>query len=171
MRRECRERFLRHRFQTKPLVSDRDMHHGTCVTHVMWCMSRSLTWGGRANVPGILSACATRNFMYLVRSALLIANALELRLFCINLLKCSWWCQVHWSSSQSITMVSQWCKIIVVIADRGSLKLSRWYEVAHGQTLVLLTNLVWLQFSNVQEITHCFAWDVISKQALISTAF
>ena len=33
MPRECRERFPRHRFQRKPLVSDPDMHHGKCVTH------------------------------------------------------------------------------------------------------------------------------------------
>ena len=26
-----------------PRVSDPDMHHGTCVTHVPWCMSGSLT--------------------------------------------------------------------------------------------------------------------------------
>ena len=47
MRRECRERFPRHQRQRKPLVSDPGMHHGTCVSHVPWCMSRSLTRGGR----------------------------------------------------------------------------------------------------------------------------
>ena len=46
MRRECRERFPRHRLQRKPLVSDPDMHHGTCVTHVPWCMSGSPTCDG-----------------------------------------------------------------------------------------------------------------------------
>ena len=66
-RRECRERFLRHWFQRKPLVSDPGMHHGTCVTHVPWCMSGSLTHGGGENVPGIPGACAHRNFAYLVR--------------------------------------------------------------------------------------------------------
>ena len=35
------------------------MHHGTCVTHVSWCMSWSLT--------GISGVCAIRNFTYLVR--------------------------------------------------------------------------------------------------------
>ena len=40
MRRESRERF-------PPLsrLSETDMHHGTCVTHVPWCMSGSLTSG------------------------------------------------------------------------------------------------------------------------------
>ena len=70
-RRECRERFPRHRLQRKPLVSDPGMHHGTCVTHVPWCMSGSLTRGGGENVPGIPGAwCATRNFTYLVRGSL-----------------------------------------------------------------------------------------------------
>ena len=49
MRRECRERFLRHRL------------------HVPWCMSGSLNRGGEENVPGIPGACATRNFTYLAR--------------------------------------------------------------------------------------------------------
>ena len=34
------------------------MHHGTCVTHVPWCMSGSLTCGDRNNVPGIPGTCA-----------------------------------------------------------------------------------------------------------------
>ena len=46
MRRECRERFPCHWLQWKPLVRDPDMHHDTCVTHVPWCMSESLTHGG-----------------------------------------------------------------------------------------------------------------------------
>ena len=47
MRRECRERFPRHRLLRKPLLSDPGMHHGTCMTQVSWCMSGSLTRGGR----------------------------------------------------------------------------------------------------------------------------
>ena len=50
--------FPRRRFQRKPLVSDPGMHHGTCVTHVPWCMSGSLTCGDEENVPGIPGACA-----------------------------------------------------------------------------------------------------------------
>ena len=38
MRRECRERFPRG-------LSDPDIHHGTCVTHVPWSMPGSLTSG------------------------------------------------------------------------------------------------------------------------------
>ena len=48
----------RRRFQQKPLVSNPGMHHGTCVTHVPWCMSGSLTCGDGENVPGIPGACA-----------------------------------------------------------------------------------------------------------------
>ena len=64
MRRVYRERFPRHQLQRKSLVSDPGIHRGTCVTHVLWCMSGSLTRGGGEVVPG---ACATRNFTYLLR--------------------------------------------------------------------------------------------------------
>ena len=37
--------FPHRRLQRKQLVSDPGMHHGTCVTHVLWCMSGSLTSG------------------------------------------------------------------------------------------------------------------------------
>ena len=74
MRRECRERFPCHRLEGKPLVSDPSMHHGTCVTHVPWCMSGSLTRGGGENVPGIPGACTTRDFTYLVRAPLTIVS-------------------------------------------------------------------------------------------------
>ena len=61
---------MRHRLQRTPLVNDHGMHHGTCVTHVPWCVSGSLTSGGGENVPGIPGACATRNFTYLARGPL-----------------------------------------------------------------------------------------------------
>ena len=50
--------FPRRRLQRKPLVSDPGMHHGTCVTHVPWCMSGSFNCGDGENVPGIPGACA-----------------------------------------------------------------------------------------------------------------
>ena len=59
--------FFRHRLQRNWLDSDPSMHHGTCVTHVPWCMSGSLAGGGGENVSGIPGACATHTFMYLVR--------------------------------------------------------------------------------------------------------
>ena len=67
MHRECREHFPHHRLQRKPQVSDPGMHQGTCVTHVRWCMSGSLTRSCGENAPGIPGARATRNFVYLVR--------------------------------------------------------------------------------------------------------
>ena len=44
--------------QRKPQVTNPGMHHGTCVTHVPWCMSGSPTCGGGENVPGIPGTCA-----------------------------------------------------------------------------------------------------------------
>ena len=77
MRRECREGFPHHRLQRKPLVSDPVMHHGTCVTHVPWCMSGSQTRGDGENVPGIPGACATRNFTHLVRGPYIFTEHLS----------------------------------------------------------------------------------------------
>ena len=54
----------------EPLVSDPGMHHGTCVTHLQWCVPESLTRGRGENVPDIPGACATGNFAYLVRGPL-----------------------------------------------------------------------------------------------------
>ena len=71
MRRECRERFPRHRLQRKQYLG---MHHGTCVTHVPWCMSGLLTRGGGENVHGIPGACATRNFTYVARGPCLLMS-------------------------------------------------------------------------------------------------
>ena len=58
-------------FSPPPRVSDSDMHHGTCMTHVSWCMLGSpfpLKSVTGESVRGIPGACATRNFTYLVRS-------------------------------------------------------------------------------------------------------
>ena len=63
--------FFCHRLQRKPLVNDPGMHHGTCTTHVPWCMSESLTRGGGENVLGIPGVCATRNFAHVVRVPML----------------------------------------------------------------------------------------------------
>ena len=86
MRRECRERFPRHQLQRKPLVSDLGIHHDTCVTHVPWCMSGSLTRGGEENILGIPGACAARDFTYLVRGPLHYVSA-EVRNLCLRRLR------------------------------------------------------------------------------------
>ena len=46
-------RFPRHRLQRKPLVSDLGIYHATCVTHVPWCMSGSLTRDGGEKFPAL----------------------------------------------------------------------------------------------------------------------
>ena len=54
-------------FPPPPRVSDSDMHHGTWVTHVPWCMPGLLTcgFGSEENVSGIPGACTTHNFTHL----------------------------------------------------------------------------------------------------------
>ena len=58
----------------KPLVSDPGMHLGTCVTHVSWCVSGSLTRGGGKNVPGIPGTRTNRNYTYMARGPLTYIN-------------------------------------------------------------------------------------------------
>ena len=70
MHRKYRERFPRHR-QRKPLVSHHGMHHGTCVTHVMWCMSGSPTRGGEKKIARHPWRMPKRKFAYLVRGPFL----------------------------------------------------------------------------------------------------
>ena len=77
LRRECRYCFPNHWLQMKPLVSDPGMHHSTCVTHVPWYMSVSLTHS-EENVPAIPGACATRNFVHLGRQ---VSEALAAMVF------------------------------------------------------------------------------------------
>ena len=61
------ETFSPQRLKRRPQVSVPGMHHGTCVTHVPWCIPGSLNRDGGENVPGILGTCAIRNITYLVR--------------------------------------------------------------------------------------------------------
>ena len=70
MRQEWRERFHRHRVQRKQLGIDPGMHHGTCVSHVPWCMSGSLTRVCGENDTDIPNARTTRYFTYLARGPL-----------------------------------------------------------------------------------------------------
>ena len=69
-------------FFPPPCVSEPNIHHDTCVKHVPWFMPGLLTCGFLwswwwENVPSIASACATRNFAYLVRGAYSPAHRLS----------------------------------------------------------------------------------------------
>ena len=113
MHRECRERFPCHRLQRKPLVSYPGMHHGTCVTHVPWCMSGWLTRNSVGNVSGIPGACATRNFAYMVRgpwtniremttSQKLVYGARQVQWLVVRIFKSLWIWQVFWHNSATV---------------------------------------------------------------------
>ena len=70
MLRECRERFPRHRLQSKPYLAIPACILARASRHVPWCMSGSLTRGGGETVPGIPGACASRSFTYMARGPL-----------------------------------------------------------------------------------------------------
>ena len=91
MRRKCREHFPRHWLQRKQLVSDPGMHHGTCVTHLPWCMSGSLARGGGENVPAF-SAHAQSTILRIWQEA-------------HGLRMCVSWCTVNTSWSWWITLL------------------------------------------------------------------
>ena len=67
-------------------VSDSHLHHGTCVTHVPWCILGSLSSGflwWQENAPGIRGACTVRSFTYLVRGPCSLGLAVLLTNLCL----------------------------------------------------------------------------------------
>ena len=134
MSRECRQCFPRQPIQWKPLVSDPGMHHGTYVTYMPWCISGSLTRGGRENVPG---ACATRNFTYLVRGP--------------------WWCwywpscvyhdMFMWDAGIWNTLSKPWCQITTWAMDPNLA-----VPIAHGPSYQKM------------RIRHCDATDYVLEE-------
>ena len=90
--------------QRKPLVSDHGMHHGTCVTHVPWCMSGSLTCGGGENVPGIPGACAP--------AILRIWQGAH-----VEALRMPWVCTAEIDFWQRMSRVCLWGLCIDIVAD------------------------------------------------------
>ena len=74
-------------FSPPPRVSNPDVHHGTCVTHVPWCMPGSLTSGFLwIRWRRITGACATRNFTFLARGPYRVLNddIITRNTFCIT---------------------------------------------------------------------------------------
>ena len=91
-------------FSPPPRVNDPDMHHGTCVAHVPWCMPGSLTSGflwSRRRGKRSRHSRRMRNPQFYVSGERPIANALGLRLSSIHPSTCFCWCSliaVAWPS-------------------------------------------------------------------------
>ena len=108
-------------FSTPPRVSDPDIHHGTCVTHVPRCMSKSPTsaflWSRRwENVPSIPGGCTTRNFSCLVRGPCLwLYSAFDTRRNlwrpCLVIVIISQW--VLCDDFAEISQVNTWCDVLI----------------------------------------------------------
>ena len=159
MYRECRERFPCHRLQRKPLVSDPGMHHGMCVTHVLWCMSGSLNRGGGENVPDIPGASATHNFTYLARGPCQPCK-------CYG---CTW----DWYSMTYYSYVTCAPWRLELPSHHGAsllcphLRLSHTYATRHLYQSVLPHSCLWTQHNNTNN-WHMNDW-VIFPQAIIKT--
>ena len=120
-------------FTPPPRVRDPDTHHGTCVTHVPWCMTGSLTsdflwsrWPG--NVPSIPGECTAHNFTYLPMLSIHMPDSIEIcaswLLFCktymymwIHIILRNWDGTGNWNLSPWRTMTSLSYMMHVLAAD------------------------------------------------------
>ena len=182
MRGECREHFARHRIQRKPVVSDPGMHHGTCLTHVPWCMSESLTRGGGENVPGIPGTCATRNNRYLVRGpcwtsciCLIAVMILMSRWtpdssdktshvwFIPHPPICSWVCAlVMRSKCLTIQMIFWWCITTIKSYTANDIhQLCNLYHYIHTYVNANQISMVSCKW-NIRIYWFCWKWNIIT---------
>ena len=101
-------------FSSPSRVSDPDMHHGTCVTHVPWCMLGSLTsdflwsrWRGKRYRH---SACATHNLAYLLRGHcyrhVIVASHWTMITTLLNSLKRSDTYMRHWNKPSLVQIIA-----------------------------------------------------------------
>ena len=106
--------FVRRRLQRKTLVSNPGMHHGTCVTHVPWCMSGSLTCGGGENVPG---ACAPKILRIWQEAHGWVRSwAADIE----DMIHQCWWLKVH-----TIFNMVLWCFNVFQLSDDGYFGIQR----------------------------------------------
>ena len=109
------------------------MHHGTCVTHVPWCMSGSLTHGCVENVPGIPGACATHKFTYLARGPCLGTLTLSIHVLVFLFVELIFEYQLCTGNSVHLRLVNRSSWESVEIFERakclypGGISTSWWY--------------------------------------------
>ena len=123
------------KFSPSPQVSDPDMHHGTCVSHVPWCMPGSLTsgflWNRRRGKtfpafpahaqPAILRICKE-------------AHVREFSKFKIRLILCAcvfvgsgWWMIINGRIQTYMTIKLEWS----------------WHQQNFNVSLVTVLHTVW----------------------------
>ena len=95
---ECRERFLRHRLQSKPLVSQPGMHHDTHVTDVPWCMPGSLAHCGGKTFPTFPAHAQPTNVTCLAKGPCSSLPVESHHLFCYQLPRFKRWTFRQWKS-------------------------------------------------------------------------
>ena len=112
------------------------MHHGTCVTHIPWCMLGSITsgfpwsrWQGKC--PSIPGACATSDLTYLLRAPYgginHFTSVLRPMLDIIRIFLQEWNCvlyivEVYWQLFQfphldTCRLTHEFCYIICVFSE------------------------------------------------------
>ena len=96
-------------FSPPPRVCDLGMHHGTCVTHVPWCMSGSQTSGflwSRWRAKRSRHSRCMRNPQFYVSGKRPIARTLYWSSYCCSLFSVSFWI-LCWTS---YWWQSCWCR-------------------------------------------------------------
>ena len=133
-------------FSPPPQVSDPDMHHGTCVTHVPWCMPGSLTSGFLwSQWRGIRSRYSRRKrnlqFAYLARGPLWWISVFTGAQDELKAMRCklAWWKKTNRGRVGDLTMT----------AVRLSLKLCG-YKTVSILVFVGVLNIVELRCDDIE---------------------
>ena len=114
-------------FSPPPRVSDPDMHHGTCATHVPWCMPGSLTngflWSRRRGkmFPAFPMHAQPTTFAYLERGPYLRGFDLMIGLIPFNPCRYHSWWVVH----PGVTSLHKWWLASPALTNRNS---SQWIQ-------------------------------------------
>ena len=114
-------------FSPPPRVSDPDMHHGTCVTHVPWCMSGSLTSGFlRSRWRGKRSRHSRRNPQFYVSGKRPITTIwLEYPLYFVRKI-----CSTSLKSRRCFTTheeLPKWVFVVFFLVRLETKKIKLWY--------------------------------------------
>ena len=97
-------------FSPPPRLGDPDMHHGTCVTHVPWCMPGSLTSGFHSNR---WRGKRSRHSRRMRKPQFYVSGK---RPMCWSLFVCHW--ALH--AVCFISTIWSWCIIVFTLKGAGS---------------------------------------------------
>ena len=166
--RECRERFPRHRLQKKPLVSDPSMHHGTCITHMPWCMSgslaRAVAWKRSRHSRRMRSPQLYESSKIPMGSTLKIRASKSLESLEVDIIRPSKRTTVYMFYNGLILQQKSWVKIICKMWDANFICLqNRWrcFRPVCSHTLSMHVFVHWLTWPNIMRRQAEDSWNAL----------